>query len=341
MKTKNILWLAILALTIFASCKKDDENPDPGTTEMEYFLVANRGSSTVTVYNASTMEMTQDITLPGAGADPTYIAFSDERGLFYVGDFANQEVLAFDAVDFSLKHTIAIQEGAFHMWASDAADQLWVNNIVSKTTSVIDLSNHTVVKTLGLPTDEIELSADAGQHDVILSTNGSYAYTTILDGADKSYVVQYSTTDFSYMRNVMIGGDAHLLIVGDKLFAAAQNGNEITVLNQNDLSEVDNISINGPHGVAANQDYFFTAALPEKSIGVIDLANYNVVNNVATAYDTPHNLAINADGTKLFLSHSGGTVSKVVFYEVSGSNLSKTAEYDSGTNPFGVLYYKY
>jgi hypothetical protein len=139
----------------------------------------------------------------------------------------------------------------------------------------------------------------------------------------------------------MVGGDAHLMVDGDKLWVASQNGNSITVFNQSDLSQVDNISIDGPHGVAVNQDYFFTAALPAKSLGVINLPNYQVVNNVATDYDNPHNLAVNEMGDKLFLSHSGPTATKVVFYEISGSNLSKVSEYDSGTNPFGVLYYKY
>jgi hypothetical protein len=198
-----------------------------------------------------------------------------------------------------------------------------------------------VVQNIGLPVNEIQMPDYAGQHDVIISGNGAYAYTTILSGADTSYVVQYSTNDFSYMRHTMVGGDAHLMVDGDKLWVASQNGNSITVFNQSDLSEVDNISIDGPHGVAVNQDYFFTAALPAKSLGVINLSNYQVVNNVATDYDNPHNLAVNEMGNKLFLSHSGPTASKVVFYEISGSNLSKLSEYDSGTNPFGVLYYKY
>jgi|GEM_PF-3008107 len=341
MKKTKTIGILLLLITFIAGCKKDDEMPDPEPMDMEYFLVANRGSSTVTVFDAESLLKTHDITLPSTGAQPTYLAFSNERGLFYVGDFANQEVLAYDANDFTLKHTIAIQEGVFHMWSNDMADQLWVNNIVSKTTSVIDLTNHTVVQTMGLPGDEIDLSPDAGQHDVILSTNGNYAYITILDGADVSYVVQYSTNDFSYMRHVMIGGDAHLMIDGDKLFAAAQNGNEISVFSQSDLSMIDNISVDGPHGVAVNEDYFFTAALPEKSLGVINLSNYQVVNNVATDYDNPHNIVTNDSGNRLFLSHSGPSATKVVFYEISGSMLSKLEEHDSGTNPFGVLYYKY
>ena len=342
MKARNILWTLVLLITVFAGCKKDDDdNPDPGMQDMEYFLVANRGSSTVSVFDATTNEKTMDITLPAAGADPTYLAFSEERGLFYVGDFANQQLLAYDAMDFSLKNTISIQEGAFHMWASDVADQLWVNNIVSKTTSVVDLTNHTVMETIGLPTGEISLSADAAQHDVVISENGMYAYVSILDGADVSYIVQYSTGDFSYMGHAMIGGDAHLLAHGDKVYGLAQNGNEVTVFNQGDLSVVDNLSITGPHGVAANQDYLFTANLPDKSLSVISLSNYDVVNTVAADYDVPHNIVTNEAGDKLFLSHSGGSSTKVVFYEISGSNLTKLTDADSGTNPFGVLYYKY
>ncbi|MCB0807269.1 MAG: hypothetical protein KDC05_15835 [Bacteroidales bacterium] len=338
---KIILAFAVLA-TVLSSCKKDeDNNSQPMSTQSEYFLVANRGSSTVTVFDASTLNKEMDITLPGTGADPTYLAYSKERAMFYVGDFANQKLYAYGASDFMLKHSIDIQEGAFHMWLSDASDQLWVNNIVSKTTSVVSLSSNSVIETIGLPTQDINLTTDAVQHDVVLSANGDYAFITILDGTDVSYVVQYATADFSYMRHATIGGDAHLLIVDDKLFATSQEGNAITVFKQSDLSEVSTISINAPHGVAYAGSYFYTAQTPAKGLGVISLSDYSVVSTQEALYDAPHNLAVNEAGSRLFLSHSGGTATKVVLYEISGASLTKKAEMDSGTNPFGVLYFKY
>ena len=319
----------------------EDDVSNKHPKRKEYFMVANRGSSTISVFNAKTTEYLADITLPDEGAQPTYLAHSKITRNVYVGDFVNQKVVYYDAKTFEMKGEIAIQEGAFHMWINDYAGQLWVNNIVSKTTSVIDLHSHTVVATIPLPTNsEIEgISEGAVQHDVTISPSGYAAYVTVLDGSDKSYVVMYNTHTFEYIKHVEVGGDAHMLPVGFRLYVTSQNGNEISVLNRFNLEELDVIDFESPHGVAVSRRYFFTTGIGTNKIGVINPYN-EIVSETDTDFNIPHNLAVNRRGNILFLSHSGGTATKVVFYKVKkNGTLIKLSDYDSGTNPFGVLRY--
>jgi len=146
----------------------------------EFFLVANRGSGTVSVFNAKNTKFITEITLPNQGAQPTYLAHSRRNNSVYVGDFANRKVVYYDANSFELQGEIEIEEGAFHMWINENVNQLWINNIISKSTSVIDLKSNTVLKNIQLPIDEIpELTENAEQHDVVISPSGYAAYVTL------------------------------------------------------------------------------------------------------------------------------------------------------------------
>lgn len=356
---KIILFFALCAtVLLFNSCeteqviaeetealKETTEAEDLFKTERHrnkrYFMVANRGSSTLSVFNSRNTNYIQDIALPDKGAQPTYLAHSRRNNAVYVGDFANQKVVYYDDSSFDMLGEIAIQEGAFHMWINDHANQLWVNNIVSKTTSVIDLYSNTVIANIALPFNEIpELTENAVQHDVTISPSGYAAYVTILDGPDTSYVVMYRTSNLEYLRHEVVGGDAHLLPVGRKLYVPSQNAGEITALNRFNLNEVAQIPFPSAHGIANSSRFVFATGIADNKIGVINRYSNQLVSEIDTDYSTPHNLAVNKNGRVLFLAHSGGTATKVVFYRVRGNgSLHKISDYDSGLNPFGVLSY--
>lgn len=334
---KKIVLLSAVVLTTFLVSCSDDDNSS-ATKNNEYFLVANRGSGTVTVFDAKTQTFLKEIALPESGAQPTYLVHSEEQGRIYVGDFVNQQIVVYDDESFAPIGTIAIQEGAFHMMLSDVVDQLWVNNIVSKTISVVDLNTHTVSETISLPTN-IGLTENAVQHDVTLSSDGMYAYVTILDGSDTSYVVQYKTSDYSYVRHTTVGGDAHLQIVGSDLYVPSQEDGLISIFSQNDLTQKATLTFEGTHGVATVGNYFFTAGLPSQTLGVFNVTNNQLISLVDADYAVPHNLAVSADGNYVFVSHSGGAATQVVFYQNNNGILTKINDYNSGTNPFGVLYF--
>jgi len=126
------IFLSVLALaTIYIACDEDDkQTPEKGEemdkeetkkdeTEKEFFLVANRGASTFSVYNTDDRMSVKTVTLKDEGAQPTYFAHSNKYKTIYVGDFANEKVLLYDDSTFEEKGEITIQKGAFHMWLNE------------------------------------------------------------------------------------------------------------------------------------------------------------------------------------------------------------------------------
>jgi len=199
-----------------------------------------------------------------------------------------------------------------------------------------------IIKNIPLPTQEEipGLTSNAVQHDVVISPSGFAAYVTILDGPDRSYVVMYNTRTLAYVKHEVVGGDGHLLPVGAKIYVPSQNSNEITVFSRFNLRRLGEIPFDSAHGVTNSRRFVFTTGIADNKIGVIDRFRNNVVSEIETEFNIPHNLAINRRGSILFLAHSGATASKVVFYNVKrNGRLEKMSDFDSGVNPFGVLRY--
>ena len=73
----------------------------------------------------------------GEFRDPHALAM-DSQGRLFVGDRANNRVVVLSADDFSVEGSVPAGNGVFHMWASPAVHQLWVNNDVDNTITVVD-----------------------------------------------------------------------------------------------------------------------------------------------------------------------------------------------------------
>ncbi len=339
---KNLLSLLALAtvLLAFSSCNNDDDNGDNNNNTQSYFAVANRGSNTITYHNTNDLSALGTTSLPD-GTQPTYVAYSSEKDKIYTGGLENGMLYEINAETYQVERSISVGLGAFHLWLNDTKDQLWVNNINStvKTTTVVDLNSFTVIETINLPTT-LGLSTDAVQHDVVIAPSGGHAYVTILDGPDTSYVVHYNTTTFSIVSTAQIGGDAHVGFFGDRLYALSQNAGEIKEFSFINLGlELDSFLFNGVHGITASNTNLFVADLPNGRLGVIDNQN-NIISTIDTNLSTTHNLVVNDEGTKLFVSYSGGSQTKVQLYDIDNSTLTLNTTADSGTNPFGVTFIK-
>jgi len=128
--------------------------------------------------------------------------------------------------------------------------------------------------------------------------------------------------------------------VGTRLYVPAQNDNSVTVFNRFNLNNLGKIPFDSAHGIISSRKFVFTTGIADNKIGVIGRFNNRVISEIETEFNTPHNLAVNRRGNILFLAHSGGSATKVVFYKVSrNGRLQKLSDFDSGLNPFGVLRY--
>jgi len=309
-------------------------------------VVANRSSGNISVIDTKTDAVSGTYQLPSGSntPEPMYVVFVRQGQRVFVGDRANNQVVVFRSSDFSVETTIEVGHGVFHMWADPQGRQLWVNNDIDNTTSVIDLHSLQVVATVPTPADLVSIGGKP--HDVILGPSGKFAYISVLGVSGPSdYIIQFSTNTFQETARASVGKDPHLSLTprNSFLYVPCQNSNAAYVLNRFDMSLVETISVPGSHGAAmtTNGKVFYTTNLPgggTDGLFAIDTKGNQIIGSSNTPYPVPHNIAVTTNTKKLYLTHSGGTSDKVTVYEISNKNPVPVflTEIKVGLNPFGL-----
>jgi DNA-binding beta-propeller fold protein YncE len=311
-------------------------------------VVTNRGGASISVINAATHNVTH-YPLPAGNAvpEPMYASFIPASRQLHVGDRANNRVVVFNALDYSVLGSIPVGAGVFHQWAEPSRGQLWVNNDVDKTISIINTSTNNVITTVSTPTDLNNLGGKP--HDVILDPTGPFAYVTMITVAGQNdYVVKYSTETFLEVDRAPVGKDPHvsLTAANNLLYVPTQNANEVRVLDRGTLDFVTSIPIPNAHGAGMMPDgsRFYTTNIAGG--GVNGLVTINTATNAAidsdsTSFGTPHNIAITSDQTQLFLTHSGATSTAVSIFDLandgSPDNPGFIDSVNVGLNPWGIV----
>lgn len=316
--------------------------------EFGEIVVANRNSGSISVINTKTDEVTGTYQLPASPntGEPMYVVSDKRNHRVFVGDRANNQVVVFNSNNYNVETTIQVGQGVFHMWADRLGKQLWVNNDIDNTTSVINLKTLQVIATVPTPADLVNMGGKP--HDVFLGPLGRIAYVSIVGVAGASdYVVQFNTSTFQETGRAAVGKDPHLSIpqVSRYLYVPCQNSNEVYVLNRFNMDLVETISIPGAHGaiMTTNGKVFYTTNLPgggTNGIYAINTMDNNVLGATDTPYPVPHNVAVNNSSKKLYLTHSGGTSDKVTVYSISNDNSVPVflKEITVELNPFGLAY---
>lgn len=313
-------------------------------------VVANRNSGSISVINTKTDEVSGTYQLPAGPntPEPMYVVFVKQGHRVLVGDRANNQVVVFRASDYSVETTISVGQGVFHMWADRVGRQLWVNNDVDNTTSVIDLRTLQVIATVPTPADLVSMGGKP--HDVFLGPLGKLAYVSVVGVSGASdYVVQYSTKTFQEIGRAAVGKDPHLSIplISRFLYVPCQNSDAVYVLNRFNMNQVEIISVPGAHGVniTTSGKVLYTTNLPgggTDGLFAIGTRNNSVIGTSNTPYAVPHNIALTPNSKKLYLTHSGGTSDKVTVYTISNHNPVPQflKEITVELNPFGLAYAK-
>ncbi len=311
-------------------------------------VVADRGSGTLSVISVrddaviDTLQMPPDDNPP----EPMYVYYTPIRNRFFVGDRGNDRVVAYNARTLEVDGMADAGAGVFHMWGNLVNKQLWVNNDIDKTTTVIHLRTLEEIATVPTPADLVE--ANGKPHDVILSPNGRYAYVTVIgvDG-DFDYVVQYDTDTFEEINRAPVGGDAHLSVTWRNrwLYVPCQVTGEVYILNRRTLEVDDILDVPGAHGAGMMLAgrYFYTTNLPgggEDALWTIDTRINQVVGEPVDApYTVPHNIALTPNGRKLYVTHSGPNDTVTVYSTGFRDPIPQyKTEVTVGANPFGLAY---
>lgn len=309
-------------------------------------VVANRGAGTISVIDVATDQVSATVALPAGPSqpEPMYVVYSHVAKRVFVGDRANSRVVVFSPEDFSVETTVDTGAGLFHMWIDPQNNQLWVNNDVDNTATVIDPMTLEVVATVPMPADLIAMGGKP--HDVVLDTR--FAYVTIVGFAGPDdYVVKYDKRTFAEVDRAPVGKDPHvsLTLRNHYLYVPAQGSNEVRVLDRRTLDVATVLGIPGAHGAGmTNQGKtFYTTNLPgggTDGLWAIDTQTNTIIGaGVDTPANVPHNIALTPDGSKLYVTHSG--MNDVVTIYTTGKH-DPTPVYAAtvtvGSNPFGLAY---
>jgi YVTN family beta-propeller protein len=352
--------IGLLALAAFlAACSPDSSGPagpsalhpelimgggSPGT-----FVTANRASGTISVVSASDGSVSGTYALPQSASDnppePMYVVYVALNNSVLVGDRANDRVVAFDAADYSVLGTASAGQGVFHMWVSGTGTQLWVNNDIDNTASVIDPVTLTTIATVPMPAD---LVASGGKpHDVILSYDGSRAYVSMLGLAGPDdYVVQFETATFAEVNRAAVGQDPHVSLNRNdgRLYVAAQNSNLLSVVDRISLASITDIALPGAHGVGMsnNGKHLYVTNLPgagTDALFTLDTKGLALTGDVlSTPFPVPHNVAVSRNGRRIAVTHSGGTADKLSLFVAEKGVPSFLVSATVGLNPFGIAF---
>lgn len=343
----------IVALFFVAmSCAKQDPSEEMASIEEhspelarplnERVVVANRGSGTISVIDAKTDVILGTYPMPNNG-EPMYAVHVKSAKSVFVGDRANNQVVAFDEDNFSVKGTVPCGNGVFHMWASRNGNQLWVNNDIDNTTTIINPNSMMVKGTAQTPADLVNQGGKP--HDVFVDPGKKFAYVSVLGVSGSSdYVVKYNTNQYQEVGRIAVGKDPHLFAsaANNKLYVVCQSG-EVYDINRSSFTVSQVISFSGAHGVNMSGcgNYLYATDLPGNRVGVINTNSNTVIGTPVTSpFPIPHNIAINSNDSKIYVTHSGATADKLSIYATNPTP-TLLSSLTLGTNPFGLTYYKY
>ncbi len=353
MKKLNLIYL-FLALGTFFACKKESSRDESEPAQKlplavqrnainERVVVANRSSRSISVLDATDNSVLGTYLMPDNGM-PMYAVHIPQAKAVFVGDRENNRVVAFDEDDFSVVGTVPAGAGVFHMWASPNGSQLWVNNDIDKTTTIINPASMKVKGTAVTPADLVSMGGMP--HDVFLDPGKKFAYVTVLGvSGPNDYVVKYNTNKYEEVGRVPVGKDPHLFAddVNGLLYVPCQNTNNIYVINRATLAVETILPFNGAHGIfmPGSGSYVYVSNISGSELGVFETAsNSQVGAPIPTPFPVPHNLAINATEDKLFVTHSGATANQLSIYSLNPLPVFETTV-TVGNNPFGLVYYTY
>ena len=307
-----------------------------------HMLVANRNAGTFSAINtANDSVTTYALPNPGLLPEPMYITHSPVNDLVYIGDRANQRLVVYDAGDYGIhRGFVPVGAGIFHQWGDPRHNQLWVNNDIDDTISVVDMLTSSVIKTIAIPAD----LSSGKPHDVILDPNADFAYVTILGVTGiNDYVLKYSTTTFTEVGRLAVGKDPHVALsaLDDIRYVPTQGSDAVNVVDRTAFAIVKVIDVPNPHGAFVSGDAatFFTTNIADAGIDglfSIDTATFLVDSATDTPRSVPHNIRLTPDQTKLYLTHSGANTEVSIWDVTDPANPSFLHSVATGSNPYGI-----
>lgn len=329
-----VTYASVLSLGSILSCSDENEMPVPPTKLDEKIVVANRSGGSISFVDVITNHTVKTLSIPGS--EPMYVVYVPQKDKLYLGDRAAKKVHVVNPKNLEVEGSIDVGNGVFHMGADGQGRELWVANDIDNTISVINLSTNMVTNTINV---------DMKPHDVFLSQDGTTAFVSVFTGdpnSDKVY--KYSTSTYSKTGEATVGKEPHLFhLANNRLYVPCQSG-KVFILDSNSLNTISEKDYDGAHGIfpSPDQNTIFVSNITGNQLFSINAANGEAASAaVSTPVSTPHNIVVNKDGNRMYVTHSGASADMVSIYNIGTNNMiSHLSTINVGNNPFGITYYK-
>eukprot|EP01090_Pellita_catalonica_P009248 TRINITY_DN20302_c0_g1_i1.p1 TRINITY_DN20302_c0_g1~~TRINITY_DN20302_c0_g1_i1.p1 ORF type:complete len:299 (-),score=42.11 TRINITY_DN20302_c0_g1_i1:53-922(-) len=258
--------------------------------------------------------------------------------------------------------TVPCGAGIFHMYNSFDGSQFWVLNDQDDTITVFSPSPpFEVLDTINLPSDCcFNGAANPKPHDVVFHPNNEWAYVSIF-GVDAAtdLIIKYDINNRTEISRAEVGKSPHMGLLKSPtsdtewpLFCPSQGTliDSLVILDPDTMQRKDSlIGIAGAHGIfgpSADQKTWYVTNLPGQGrdgLFAFDGVNYDILveATIDTPHGVPHNLAMNPDGTKLYLTHSGTNI-QVTIWAIGDAEDPRPkfiTEVDSGLNAYGIQHF--
>ncbi len=326
------LSLCAAAFITTVSCSDNDIQNLPETFE-EKVVVANRGAGSISFIDAASNSVSKTLSIPNS--EPMYVVYVPQNDKLYVGDRAGKKIHIVNSKNQQVENSIDVGNGVFHMWADGQGKELWVTNDIDNTISVINLTTNTVSNTI---------TVDQKPHDVFLTKDGTTAFVSVLTGSpatDKVY--KYSTASHTKTGEVSVGKEPHLFHLqnSNTLYIPCQSG-KLFMVNAGTMNILEEKDYAGAHGIFASPDQskIFMSNITGNQLYSVNATSGDQILSIPSAENTPHNITVTANGDKMFVTQSGAGSTVSVYNISSGGTLSGASSFSTGTNPFGIVYYK-
>jgi DNA-binding beta-propeller fold protein YncE len=327
--------------------KKSDKGTGKGKNSEEFedekcrgtVVVANQGDASISILDATDGELLETITLPyntNSQNKPVPVDIVAVNGVIYVGDKANDRVIAIDAINYNVIRSIGAGSGVGEMAVDSRGTQLWVNNVIDNTTTVIDLAYLVPIRT-------VEASSEAGDgvvNDVILSPSGDAAFVTYT--GDGGSIVKYDTRDGSQLqvtRNIGNLAKVSSSYRFNCLYVPSESTDTVRVLFSGDLFEEIAFNVTDPYDAEVSRDgkYVYISSTAQNSISIVDIANNKLLPIVVkTETMGPQKMATTSN--RLFVQHKDSDYVSIYSVTTSDPMPVYLGKQLVGLDPFGMTY---
>lgn len=270
-------------------------------------LDARMKDSTARVQNTALLDPQQalDIRRVGdvsVGLTPTDVVATNTRA--YVANSAGNSITVLDTVNGAVLQTIALTSSPTRLAVNDDGTRLYVSSAQAGTVSVINTDTSAVIKTIrvgDVPTG------------IVISPTGNRVYVVNSGDGTVSKISTVTNRVVGTVRGVGEGLSSIAVSAnGSKIYVTSHQSGDISYFSSLSTSAKKIVGVtSGSLGLVFNADgsRLFVAD-PAGSVQVIDTASHQVVDAIDVAGGKPFSLAVNPEGTMLFVAKSDdGTLS--------------------------------